>query len=45
MIVDERITAFINSLDSGNRGILDEIESEAIKAYVQIIRQETQNFL
>ena len=45
MIVDERITAFINSLDSGNRGILDEIEREAIKAYVPIIRRETQNFL
>ena len=45
MIVDERMTAFINSLDPGNRGILDEIEREAIEAYVPIIRRETQSFL
>ena len=45
MIVDERMTAFINSLDPGNSGILDEIEREAKEAYVPVIRRETQNFL
>lgn len=45
MIVDERMTAYINSLDTGTRGILDEIEREAKEARVPIIRRETQSFL
>ncbi|WP_099468888.1 O-methyltransferase [Konateibacter massiliensis] len=45
MIVDERIRAYINSLDSGNTPLLDEIEQEAIKSYVPIIRKEMQSLL
>lgn len=42
MIVDERTAAFINSLDSGNTPFLDEIEKEAKKTNVPVIRTETQ---
>lgn len=45
MIVDERMTAYINSLNSGNTEILDEIEQEALAAGVPIIRREMQSFL
>lgn len=45
MIVDERMTAFINSLNPGNTALLDEIEQEALDAYVPIIRKEMQSFL
>ncbi len=45
MIVDERLVAYINSLDTGNTEILDRIEQEAIEGYVPIIRRETQRFL
>lgn len=45
MIVDERMTAFINSLDRGNGSILGEIEREARAAYIPIIRKETQSLL
>lgn len=45
MIVDERMTAFINSLNPGNTEILDQIEREALDAYVPIIRREMQSFL
>lgn len=45
MIVDERIAAYINSLDTGSSVLLNEIEEEAIVSYVPIIRKETQNFL
>lgn len=45
MIVDERMRAYINSLDKGNTPLLDTIEEEAIKAYVPIIRKEMQSFL
>ena len=45
MIVDERLVTYINSLDTGNTKILDEIEKEALDAYVPIIRKETQSFL
>ncbi len=45
MIVDERITAFINSLDTGNSMLLDEIEKEALEMHVPVIRKETQSFL
>ncbi len=45
MIVDERIKAYINSLDSGNTPLLNQIEDEAIETYVPIIRKEMQSFL
>ena len=45
MIVDERTVAFINSLDSGNTPLLNEIEKEAKKTNVPIIRTEMQSFI
>lgn len=45
MIVDERITAYINSLDQGNTDLLTQIEKEAHEGLVPIIRQETQSLL
>ena len=45
MIVDERMVAYINSLDQGNSLLVNEIEEEAIATYVPIIRKEMQNFL
>lgn len=45
MIVDERLVTYINSLDTGNTRILDEIEREALDTYVPIIRKEMQTFL
>ncbi|MBO5522349.1 MAG: O-methyltransferase [Roseburia sp.] len=45
MIVDERLVTYINSLDTGNKEILDQIEKEAIETYVPIIRKEMQQFL
>ncbi len=45
MIADERIVAYINSLDKGNTPFLNEIEAESIRTRVPIIRRETQNLL
>ena len=45
MIVDERMVTFINSFDTGNTPILDEIEREALATYVPIVRKEMQSFL
>lgn len=45
MIVDERLVTYINSLDTGNTSILDQIEKEALDSYVPIIRKEMQQFL
>ena len=45
MIADERISAFIDSLDTGNTPILNEIESEAKKTNVPIIRTQTQSLI
>ena len=45
MIIDERFVTYINSLDSGNTPLLDEIEKKAREDYVPIIRKETQSFL
>ena len=45
MIVDERLVTYINSLDTGNTEILDEIEREALDSYVPIVRKEMQSFL
>ena len=41
MITDERITAYINSLDSGDGEICDAIAKEAVESFVPIIRRET----
>ena len=38
MIVDERMVAYINSLDVGNSALVNQIEEEALAAYVPIIR-------
>ena len=45
MIVDERMTVFINSLETGNSPFLCELEQEAKKDHVPIIRREMQSFL
>ncbi len=45
MIVDPRIVAYINSLDTGNSSICDLIEKEAISDEVPIIRKEMGNLL
>lgn len=45
MIVNERTVAFINSLDPGNTPLLNEIEKEAKKTDVPIIRTEMQSFI
>ncbi|HIX59709.1 MAG TPA: O-methyltransferase [Candidatus Blautia gallistercoris] len=45
MIVDERMTVYINSLDTGNTPFLDALEQEAIAGYVPVIRREMQSFL
>lgn len=45
MIVDERMTAYINSLDMGNTDFLNEVEKQAHSDYVPVIRKETQQFL
>ena len=45
MINDERLVTYINSLDTGNTRVLDEIEKEALDTYVPIVRKEMQSFL
>lgn len=45
MITDERISAFIDSLDKGNSPLLNEIEREARETNVPIIRTQTQSLL
>ncbi len=45
MIVNERITAYINSLDTGNSEVLTAIRREALADNVPIIRQESENLL
>ena len=45
MIVDERLVTYINSLDTGNTAMLDQIEREATADYVPIIRKEMQSVL
>ena len=45
MIVDERMTTFINSLDAGNTPFLNQIEEEAIETNVPIIRTDMQSFM
>ena len=45
MIVNERMIAYINSLDMGNTPLLDKIEQETLNAFVPIVRREMQSFL
>lgn len=45
MIVEERITTYINSLDTGNGEFLNELRRQATADYVPIIRQETERML
>ncbi len=42
MIVEERMSVFIDSLDKGNTPFLDQIEKEAIETEVPIIRKSMQ---
>ena len=45
MIVDERMSAFIDLMDKGNTPFLDELEKEAIETQVPIIRKSMQSLL
>ena len=45
MIVDERIVSYMNSLESVNTEVLTDIEREAHKDNVPIIRKEMESFL
>lgn len=45
MIIDERMSAFIDSLDRGNTPFLDEIEKYAIETQVPVIRKSMQSLL
>ncbi len=45
MIIDERMSAFIDSFDKGNTPFLDEIEKFAIETQVPIIRKPMQSLL
>ncbi len=45
MIVDERMVAFINSMETENGELLEQIEREALADNVPIIRKEVQSFL
>ena len=45
MIVNERLVTYINSLDRGNTPILNQLEMDALKNQVPIIRRETQSLL
>lgn len=45
MITDERMVAFINSLDKGNTPFLNELEVFSKKTNVPIIRTQTQSLL
>ena len=45
MIVDERITSFINSMNADDVGIVGVIEKEALEQDVPIIRKETKDWM
>lgn len=45
MILDERLLTYLNSLDTGNGELLDQIEKEALANDVPIIRKDMQSFL
>lgn len=45
MIIQERMSVYINSLDTGNGPFLDELERRALADDVPIIRQDMESFL
>ena len=45
MIVDERFSTYVASLEAPEEPLLERIEAEALAARVPIIRKETQSFL
>lgn len=45
MIIDERMAAFIDSLDRGNTAFLDEIEKDALENQIPIVKKSTQSLL
>lgn len=45
MIVNERAAAYIRSLETAERSVLEQIEREALEQRIPIIRKETQGFL
>ncbi len=45
MILEERLSTFINSFDQGNTPFLEELEKECIRTDVPIIRKDMQNYL
>lgn len=45
MILDERLLTYLNSLDSGNGELLDQIEKEALADDVPVVRKDMQSFL
>lgn len=45
MIVEERLVAYLHSLETENSDILEQIEKEALDTFVPIIRKEMQSFL
>lgn len=45
MIIDERMSAFIDSMDRGNTPFLDEIEKYAVQNQVPVIRKSMQQLL
>ena len=45
MIVNEGLVTYINSLDRGNTPFLNQLEMDALKNQVPIIRRETQSLL
>ena len=45
MIVEERLVAYLHSLETENSEILEQIEKEALDTFVPIIRKEMQSFL
>ncbi len=45
MIIKERMTVFIDSLDRGNTPFLDELEKEALRNRIPVIRKSMQSLL
>ena len=44
-MIDERLTTYINSLDTGNTEFLEQLERYAHETYVPVIRREMQSFI
>ncbi|MCC8103718.1 MAG: O-methyltransferase [Clostridiales bacterium] len=45
MIIPERMSTYINSLDTGNGAFLDELERSAIENHIPVIRPDMQSLL